>query len=217
MTTKGVQQASMHSRTQEHMELQLHRHFATHIEPSCFLQPAQWYHPLAQAWPRSQKSRQNSGSTPTPCLDRPVLARDTHSKARYVTDMPGIAILAIAENHIPTNSMGLQCVVQVVMNRMHNHIHEVAPLSLYRCVTNTQSRIRDHKKQQSQKMLKTAVQRPPCAWTSPCLRRGGGGGGVRTTFSISLELQRQCLQTKARKCGNTGCRVGTSGHEATDT
>ena len=33
--------------------------------------------PLAQARPRSQKSGQNGGSTPTPCLDKVVHARDT--------------------------------------------------------------------------------------------------------------------------------------------
>ena len=32
--------------------------------------------PLAQARPRSQKSGQNGGSTPTPCLDKAVHARD---------------------------------------------------------------------------------------------------------------------------------------------
>ena len=32
--------------------------------------------PLAQAQPRSQKSRQNNGSTPTPCLDRAMHARN---------------------------------------------------------------------------------------------------------------------------------------------
>ena len=49
--------------------------------------------PLAQARPQSQKSRQDSGSTLTPYLDKPVLARDTHdSKARHMTAMPGIAM-----------------------------------------------------------------------------------------------------------------------------
>ena len=39
--------------------------------------------PLAQARPRSQKSGQNGSSTPTPCLDKAVHARDTcDSKAR---------------------------------------------------------------------------------------------------------------------------------------
>ena len=33
--------------------------------------------PLAQARPRSQKSGQNGGSTPTPCLDKAVHVRDT--------------------------------------------------------------------------------------------------------------------------------------------
>ena len=66
--------------------------------------------PLEQARPRSQKSGQTSGSTPTPCLDKPVLTRDTHdSKARYVTAMPMTAMFAVAENHIQTNRMGLHC------------------------------------------------------------------------------------------------------------
>ena len=30
----------------------------------------------------------------------------------YVTAMPGITLLAMAENHIRTSSMGFQCVVQ---------------------------------------------------------------------------------------------------------
>jgi len=69
--------------------------------------------PFVQARPLSQKSRQTSGSTPTPSLDRPVLARNTHdSKARQVTGMPGVAMLAMAENHIKTNSMGLPGAIQ---------------------------------------------------------------------------------------------------------
>ena len=52
-------------------------------------------------------------STPTPCVDKPVLERNTHtSKARYLTTMPGIAMLAMTENHITANRMGLPCVVQ---------------------------------------------------------------------------------------------------------
>ena len=50
---------------------------------------------------------------PLLCLDKPVLARDTHaSKARYMAATPGIAMLAVAEHHIQTNSGGWQCVVQ---------------------------------------------------------------------------------------------------------
>ena len=45
-----------------------------------------WCHtyppPLAQARPRSQKSGQNGGSTPTPCLDKAVHARDTCDSKR---------------------------------------------------------------------------------------------------------------------------------------
>ena len=35
--------------------------------------------PIAQARPWDQKTRQNSGSTPTLCLDKTMLARDTHN------------------------------------------------------------------------------------------------------------------------------------------
>ena len=38
--------------------------------------------PLAQARPWSQKSGQNGGSTPTPCLDKAVHARDTRDSKR---------------------------------------------------------------------------------------------------------------------------------------
>ena len=68
--------------------------------------------PLAQARPRSQRCRQNRGSTPTLCLDKPVLVRNTQdSKAWCVAAVPGIAMLAMAKDHIKTNSIGLQCVV----------------------------------------------------------------------------------------------------------
>ena len=41
-----------------------------------------------------------SDPAPTPCLDKPVLACDTHnSKVRHMTGMPRIAMLAMAENH----------------------------------------------------------------------------------------------------------------------
>jgi len=46
--------------------------------------------PLAQARPRSQKSRQNSGSTHTLCLDKPVLARDAHNSKAPVYLRPYI-------------------------------------------------------------------------------------------------------------------------------
>ena len=61
---------------------------------------------------RDHSLRMGSGAADM-CLDKAVLAHDAHnSKARYVTAMPGIATLAMAENHIKSNSIGLQCVVQ---------------------------------------------------------------------------------------------------------
>ena len=45
----------------------------------------------------------------TLCLDKPALAHDTHdSKAWHAAAMPAIAMVAMADNHIKTNSVGLQ-------------------------------------------------------------------------------------------------------------
>ena len=45
--------------------------------------------PLTQARPRSQKSGQNGGSTPTPCLDKAVHARDTRGSKRVGEPLDG--------------------------------------------------------------------------------------------------------------------------------
>ena len=64
--------------------------------------------PPAQARPQSQTSRYNSDAMPTPCLDKPVLARNTHnSQIGYVTATPGMAMLAMPEHHIQTHRIGL--------------------------------------------------------------------------------------------------------------
>ena len=62
--------------------------------------------------------------TSTPCLHKPVLARDTHgSKARYVTAMAGIAMLAMAEITSKQTAWGRNVWYNVVMNRMQNPRH----------------------------------------------------------------------------------------------
>jgi hypothetical protein len=56
-----------------------------------------------------------------------MLVRDTRvSKARYVTAMPGVAMLATAEHRIKTIGMGWGCDVwyNVVVHKMHTHRHE---------------------------------------------------------------------------------------------
>ena len=68
------QQASIHPRTQEHMELQLHQHFATHIDRSCSLHKdtnhmLYW---VGTAKMRVPKNTQKCGNTGSPCLDNPV-------------------------------------------------------------------------------------------------------------------------------------------------
>ena len=53
------------------------------------------------------ESQENDGQAGPPCLDKAVVALD----ARYenVTARLAIATFAMAENHIKTNSIGLQC------------------------------------------------------------------------------------------------------------
>ena len=43
--------------------------------------------PLGQARPRSEKSRQNNGSTPTLCLDKAMHARDTTTKHTQASNL----------------------------------------------------------------------------------------------------------------------------------
>ena len=186
--------------------------------------------PLAQARPRSKKSGQNGGSTPTLCLDKAVHACDTRdSKARaglepytkhgtmhkqpsncewgralyqkrhcaqspshsactsmdvvvpmtrgtkivagtcspvlrtYVTAVPGITLLAMAGNHIRTNSMGFQYVVQCCCE--HNALSQtwVSPPFPVQALDKHPILHSGPQKQRSQNFLKMAVQRPPRA------------------------------------------------------
>ena len=98
----------------------------------------------------------------------------------YMTARPGIAMFQWPQTTSKQTAWGGNVRYDVVMNGMHNHRHEGAPRSLYKRVTNAQSRIQGDKKDsgpQKSKKKKTAVQRPRSAWTSPCLRMGEGGGG----------------------------------------
>jgi hypothetical protein len=72
------QQASMHPRTQEDMELQLHHHFATHIDPSCSLHQATnhilyWIGTATTMVPKNKT--QKCGNTGSSCLDKPMLGK----------------------------------------------------------------------------------------------------------------------------------------------
>ena len=64
------------------------------------------------------------------------------------------------------------------------------PLSLYKCVTNAQACIQDHQKQRSQKIPRTAVQRPLRCLDKPMLVQGGGGGERLVVERMGLA----CLQ-----------------------
>ena len=71
------------------------------------------YPPCASAAAVPKVQTKRGFNAHPPCVDKPVHARNTHSsKARYVTAMPGLAMLAVAEHHIQTNRVGLQCVVR---------------------------------------------------------------------------------------------------------
>ena len=66
------QQPSVHPRTQEHMESQLHQHFATHIDPSCRLHKAAnhifcWIGPIKTMVPKKPQKCRNTGP---PCLGK---------------------------------------------------------------------------------------------------------------------------------------------------
>ena len=52
---------------------------------------------------------------------------------------------------------------------------------------------RTTKKKRSEKILKTAVERPLRAWSSPCLHKGGGGEGVAGySFAPLCHVVRPC-------------------------
>ena len=62
------------------MELQVHQHFATHIDPSCSLSKATnhilyW---IGTAKTMVPKKTQKCGNTGSPCLDKPVLGQGGH-------------------------------------------------------------------------------------------------------------------------------------------
>ena len=61
----------------------------------------------------------------------------------------------------------------VVMNIMHHHRHDRAPLSLYKRSTNTQSSILDHKNSGPKISSKQRFNAHPVL--RPCMRKGGGG------------------------------------------
>ena len=64
----------------------------------------------------------------------------------YVTAMPTIATLTMAENYIKTNRIGLGCGCKqnVGISRGKYHKHDPAPLSLYNWSTTASQYISDH-------------------------------------------------------------------------
>ena len=78
------------------------------MSPSFPLQTL-YRHPILHSGPQKQRS-QNFLKT---AVQRPPRARTRPCmRVTHVTARPGITLLAMAENHIRTSSMGFQCVVQ---------------------------------------------------------------------------------------------------------
>ena len=127
--------------------------------------------PLVQAQPRSQKTKQNGGSTPAPCLDKPMLVRNTHgSKA-------GIAMLAMADNHIKTNSMGLQCVVQCCHEQnAQSQTLMNSPFPLQVCHKHPNRHLGPQKTVVPKNPENSGSTPTPCL-DKPVLAQGGGLGG----------------------------------------
>ena len=67
----------MHPSKKEHMEVQLHQLFATHMDPSCSPHKATNHILYWIANPKTMvpKKTQKCGNTRSPCLDKPVLGR----------------------------------------------------------------------------------------------------------------------------------------------
>ena len=72
--TKGVQQASIHPKTQEHVALQLHQHLDTLIDPSCSLPKPQttFLEPQKRWFQKRPKRLENRGRRvwTGPCEDK---------------------------------------------------------------------------------------------------------------------------------------------------
>ena len=163
-------------------------------------------------------------STPLPCASmaavpklqakqqfnaNPVLrqaracARHTRdSKARYGTATLSIAMLVMAENHIKRNSMGLQCGV-LAMNRMTITGMNEPPFPSTSASQTPNPAFRNTKKQRSQKILKTAVQRPLRA----CTRGGLGWLGWVKASPGRLATVRAAFPAGPDRAAVPGCPV----------
>ena len=82
-------------------------------------------------------------------------------------------MVAMAEHHITTNSIGLQCAVQCCYEPITDMNKPLIPSTSASQTPNPAF----------QKLLKAAVQRPLRAWTSLRLRRGGGIRDVYTKYT----------------------------------
>ena len=90
----------------------------------------------------------------------------------YITALRAIATLNMAENHIKTDSIGLQL---VGMSRRNDHKHHPAPFSLYKRATTASHCISDHENCGQKKPGKRQSGRLPCL-DKAVLAQGGGGG-----------------------------------------
>ena len=115
--------------------------------------------PLAQArHGRGPRSPAKTAVQRSPRAQTRPCMRVTHVTAR-----PGRTLLALAENHIRTSSMGFQWVVQCCYEQNAPSQTLMSPSFPVQTLYRHPILHSGPQKQGSQNFLKTAVQRPPCA------------------------------------------------------
>ena len=114
--------------------------------------------------PPLRKHGRGPGSPAKTAVQRPPCAWTRPCmRVTHVTTRPGRTLLAMAENHIKTSSMGLQCVVQCCYEQNAPSQTWMSPSFLVKTLYRHPILHSEPQKQRSKNFLKTAVQRPPRA------------------------------------------------------
>ena len=118
----------------------------------------------------------------------------------YITAMPVIATSAMAENHIKTNSIGLQLQAECCYEQEELPQALSSTCSLYHRSTTASHYISDHKNA-VRKTRTTTVRRGCHAWTSLCLHKRGGvgqdlGQAVLVVLATGACVEFQCAYTR---------------------
>ena len=92
----------------------------------------------------------------------------------FATAMPAIATSVMAEIISKQTALGCSCKQNVGMSRSNYHKHDTAPFCLYNRSITASRYISDHRDRSQKKPGKRRLDGSR-AWTSRCLRKGGGG------------------------------------------